>query len=68
MLNMFCQHVFGNILGGFAVFHFFFWNFAGPQPRKISEALFFFLHVGCQQTSSQNLLAIIILVKQTEKY
>ena len=42
-------------------------NFAGPQPCEISEALFF-LHVGCQQTSSQNLLAIIMLVKQTEKY
>ena len=47
---MFCRHVFGNISGGFRGISRFFWkfrgisrkylNFAGPRPRKISEALF----------------------------
>ena len=39
---MFCRHVFGNILADFAVFCFLGGisrDFAGPRPRKISEAL-----------------------------
>ena len=37
---MFCRHVFGNFSGGFRGILRKYLNFAGPQPREISEALF----------------------------
>ena len=37
---MFCQHVIGNISGGFRGISRFGGNFAGPRLRELSEALF----------------------------